>query len=307
MSEHTFTDKSEMFVKSAAGTGVSPVSGPVGAGAGFGTAATPAWLTALSQGIQRGKSKLGDVWWGTPGQNPAMTTLGRALLLGGVGYTGGRLAASLDPKKRLNPHRAGIVAALGLMPIAPLGNYHRHMYDMKESLGLNEPLVKADHVRTIDTARMSGVYKAMKKKAAALLLQDKQAMYAASGGMDMSEYGDTGAFSTFDTFLPPQRKGFGFPANYTKQQIENDPYMGPMAKAVAVDLIDNASRGKSGLITWSNIANAAVGAGIGYASGSLFGKTLDAVFGGLSPKTHKRLQQTGTVAGLLMNTGVLTR
>jgi len=119
--------------------------------------------------------------------------------------------------------------------------------------------------------------------------------YGLAGGMNLK----------FDTFLPPGRQSFGFPAHYTIQQIENDPYMGPMAKAKAVYTIRNASNGKSGLIGWGDVARAGVGAGMGYAGAKLFGKVLDGTFGGLAPKTHKRLQAAGVIAGLLMNTGVL--
>lgn len=138
---------------------------------------------------------------------------------------------------------------------------------------------------------------------------DSRASAGNAGGFGYKSGSFTGIeeIGTFDTFLPPDRSGFGFPAHYTQQQIENDPYLSPTAKAQAINVISNASGGRAGLITGSDITRAAVGAGIGYVGAKLFGKVLDGVFGGLAPPTHKKLQQTGTIAGLLLNTGVISR
>ena len=107
------------------------------------------------------------------------------------------------------------------------------------------------------------------------------------------------------TYAPPMGASMGIPAHYTAQQIDNDPYMSPMEKAKALMIIEQASDGRPGLISWRDVSRAAIGAGIGYAGATLFGKVLSGIFGGIAPSSQRRLQQAGTVAGMLVNTGVL--
>jgi hypothetical protein len=114
-------------------------------------------------------------------------------------------------------------------------------------------------------------------------------------------------FEATPDFAPGTRYGHQFPALYTENQINQDPHLGPTQKAQAIMLVRNASNSRPGLITWNDVARAGVGMGLGYGTSKLFGKVLDGVFGGLAPKTHKRLVQAGTVAGLLLNTGAISR
>lgn len=90
-----------------------------------------------------------------------------------------------------------------------------------------------------------------------------------------------------------------------KQMVENDPTLGVTQRAHAMQLINEAAAGrKTGLISAGDIARAAVGMGLGGATGYLAGKALAGFFN-LSAGTRKRLTQIGMLAGLLKNTGVI--
>jgi hypothetical protein len=101
--------------------------------------------------------------------------------------------------------------------------------------------------------------------------------------------------------------GFGTPVHTSIGEIARDPYLNPFQKARAATILQGANDtgGRTGVVSKGDIARAAVGYGVGYAAGTLFAKTVDGIFGGLSHKTRKRLSQVGGVAGLLKNTGVL--
>ena len=121
-----------------------------------------------------------------------------------------------------------------------------------------------------------------------------------------AEYmGTTGLMGSYDTYLPPGAVTMSIPTHYTAQQIDNDLYMSPQEKSKAMMILGEASNGQPGLISMGDVGRAALGAGIGYASAALFGKVLGGIFGGLAPQTQRRLQQTGMVAGMLVNTGAL--
>ena len=119
-----------------------------------------------------------------------------------------------------------------------------------------------------------------------------------------SDDNTSGYFADYDTFLPPGQQT-SIPAHYTASQIDNDPWLSPQEKSRAINLIADAANNRPGLIGMHDITRAAVGAGIGYATGALFGKVLGGIFGGLAPQTQKRMQQAGTIAGLLINTGAI--
>ena len=130
------------------------------------------------------------------------------------------------------------------------------------------------------------------------------ARYLVEDAMDKIADSMTG-LGDYMTYAPPMGASMGIPAHYTAQQIDNDPYMSPMEKAKALMIIEQASNGRPGLISWRDVSRAAIGAGIGYAGATLFGKVLSGIFGGIAPSSQRRLQQAGTVAGMLVNTGVL--
>ena len=107
------------------------------------------------------------------------------------------------------------------------------------------------------------------------------------------------------TPMPGNVPGFGVPMHSTMSSIAADPYLDPIQKSKALNIVSRAAPQRSGIISWPTISQAAVGAGVGFTSATLFGKALDTVFGGLSAPTQRKLQQAGTLAGILINTGAL--
>lgn len=156
---------------------------------------------------------------------------------------------------------------------------------------------RREHPRSCTCGKLSDVYYDICDKCQGVYVEPKEKK------ADM-DYNTSGAFADYDTFLPPGYQQ-SVPAHYTLAQIDNDPYLAPNQKAIASMHIMNASGGQPGLITVNRLTQAAVGAGIGYASATLFGKVIGGIFGGLAPVTQRRLQQAGTVAGLLVNTGAI--
>lgn len=83
-----------------------------------------------------------------------------------------------------------------------------------------------------------------------------------------------------------------------------DTSMDPYQKALAITVIQEAAGDKPhGLVTTSDLVRGAVGLGLGYTAGSLFGKVLGAV-GTLPPTTQKTLARVGAIGGLLRATGI---
>ena len=78
-----------------------------------------------------------------------------------------------------------------------------------------------------------------------------------------------------------------------------DPFTPPAIRAGASGLVTGAGEViGSNFITPKDIARVAVGAGAGYVSGSIVGKTLGAL-AGLTPPVQEKLQQIGTWSGVL--------
>jgi len=99
--------------------------------------------------------------------------------------------------------------------------------------------------------------------------------------------------------------GYGIPVAHTLGMIRTDPLMSPVEKAKAMALVEAAQPKKTGIISWPTVTRAAVGAGVGFTSATLFGKALDTLFGGLSSPAQRKLQGAGTIAGILINTGAI--
>jgi hypothetical protein len=93
------------------------------------------------------------------------------------------------------------------------------------------------------------------------------------------------------------------PLSYTRGQLMRDNFMSSDEKVRAMMALDLPQ--KSGLVSWNDVARGAVGAGLGYVGGDLFGRALSVFFGRMEPKTQRTLQNAGAVAGVLRNTGVL--
>ena len=104
-----------------------------------------------------------------------------------------------------------------------------------------------------------------------------------------------------DTMADRNRKSI--PVSSTRREILSDPFLSSSEKAQALTVLDGTQ--PSGLISWNDVVRGAVGAGVGYVAGDLFGRTLFTVFGRIEPKTQRALKNTGIAAGILRGTGVL--
>ena len=84
-----------------------------------------------------------------------------------------------------------------------------------------------------------------------------------------------------------------------------DPILNPAEKATAFRTLAGAmqSRNDQGLITTGDLVRGAMGAGLGYAAGSLVGRTMGAVFGA-PPELQQTLGRIGLVGGLLRASGI---
>jgi hypothetical protein len=273
---------------------------------------------------------------------PLTGTLLQSALLGGVGYLGGRLWKGDDEESKapLYGTLGGIGLGLGLnakdlaynlqampnvqgwqnrlkmmnmsSPEWETGGgrdwYFKNIPDVRRRAAME--LAKIMQTENTDVPVESRNYSYPVNYLAKQMLNEYPQWFPKNGSykkavLDAETYGQAGELINYDTFLPPGRTSMGFPARYTIQQIDSDPYMSPIAKAKTIALINESSNGGGGLLSWGDVARAGVGAGIGYASAKIFGKVLDGVFGGLAPKTHERLQQAGVIAGLLKGTGVV--
>lgn len=111
-------------------------------------------------------------------------------------------------------------------------------------------------------------------------------------------------YSYFPGIMNPVRSDENIPASYTKKEIYTDPFLSTSEKARALAIMDSTGS-KSGLLSWDDVTRAAVGTGVGYVGGDLFGKTVSLLFGRVQPTTQRRLKQIGAAAGLLKSTGVI--
>jgi hypothetical protein len=113
-------------------------------------------------------------------------------------------------------------------------------------------------------------------------------------GYDTSEEPDYGVNSLINVPM--------IPADQFTQTVWRDGNTPVSIRAATTGLVDSASaiRGGSRLVTPGDIARIAIGAGAGYASGMLVGKTLGAL-AGLRPESQRQLQTMGTWAGILAN------
>lgn len=110
-------------------------------------------------------------------------------------------------------------------------------------------------------------------------------------------------FSPTYPALDPIRNDPNVPIWQTRTDILSDPFMSTSEKAKALAVLGNVD--KSGLVSWNDLARGAVGAGVGYVAGDLFGRAVSLLFGRLDPRTQQVLRGAGVTAGVLRNTGVL--
>ena len=93
------------------------------------------------------------------------------------------------------------------------------------------------------------------------------------------------------------------PVSHTRMQLLDDPFLSVREKSDIIQALDNTGK-RSGMITTSQLIKGGIGAGLGYASASVMGRAVGAMFGGLETKTQKRLQRAGVIAGVLRGTGI---
>ncbi len=95
------------------------------------------------------------------------------------------------------------------------------------------------------------------------------------------------------------------PLRHASELILNDKYLNPRQKGVILNIFENArGEGKSGLVSVTDLASAAVRAGLGYAAGSTAGLVLGSLFALPTPVTQQ-LSRMGGIANAVINTGVV--
>lgn len=231
------------------------------------------------------------------GPNPLISTLAGAGLGAAVGYGGGWLAEQLLPEKYFDKGRLRKVTSVlgGLAGSMPglwwgLDNMRAHPDVSKRwnpsSWVSSYPWPKTAEVSEsrFKEAKESFI-KIFPKEV--LELDDRWTKYA----------DDTG--SAFETMIPVDQFG---------RVIWNDlrgtgGFTPPPLAAATTGLVQAASlsQGGANLISPVDIARIGVGAGSGWLSGLVVGKTLGAL-AGLRPEAQETLQRTGIWAGILSNT-----
>jgi hypothetical protein len=108
--------------------------------------------------------------------------------------------------------------------------------------------------------------------------------------------------------MQKQAWGFGdqdmFPVGHSMELIATDPVMTPVDKALAMNVILTASNNQPrGLIGLGDLVRGAVGAGLGYAAGTMVAKAMDGLLG-LPDPIQKVLHATGAIGGALMAAGL---
>jgi hypothetical protein len=111
--------------------------------------------------------------------------------------------------------------------------------------------------------------------------------------------------------ISPYTPGMGVVANdqialgTAMNTVLVDPGLDIAQRAIAINALSNAAKNQDrGLISTGDLVRGAIGTGIGYAAGTLLGKTLGAVFS-LPASTQRRLSQIGAVGGLVNALGIL--
>lgn len=85
--------------------------------------------------------------------------------------------------------------------------------------------------------------------------------------------------------------------------VVSDPTLSPMQKTLAMQIIRNARKDESPLITTEDIVKGAIGAGLGYGAARVTGSVLGSIFG-LSAENQTTLARIGALGGALRNTGI---
>lgn len=200
------------------------------------------------------------------GSTPLATLLAGGLLGAGTGYLGGRLVEALAPAGTLEKGRARSTLALlgGLAGTAPglwMG-----------SLGVRNP----DPSWSTPWQAWTSPNPIFGKESEELAKEAARAI---------------------EPFVPD------IPVDSFGRVIWTDNMTPLPVRAAVSGLLDAASESRGGVqyISPADIGRIAVGAGAGYLSASLVGKTLGAL-AGLTPQSQNSLQRAGLWSGVLLNT-----
>lgn len=226
------------------------------------------------------------------GPNPLAATLAGGLLGAGLGYGGGWLAEQILPEdyfEKGHLRRTGtLLGSLGAIPGLALGIDNMRGQVLPE----NNSFLRAwitPHPMQINEYKIE-------KPASALVEQ------LSSELCELNEQFVKCADNMGADFVPR------IPVDQFNRTIWNDlrSYGGstpPDLAAATTGLVQAASLSRGGvdLVSPYDIAKIGIGAGSGWLSGMLVGKTLGAL-AGLKPQTQETLQNTGVWAGVLSNT-----
>lgn len=215
------------------------------------------------------------------GMNPALGTALAALVAGGIGYGAGSLVDAVkdDPDSHAGRNWGIAGAALGAGLGVPwmLQNKWRGRPAYTPVVGSGIP----------DTPKyMPNPHRTPP------LAKTNSAKDAAQGIFDRM-------VKSGNIFWPQQQ--YSVPVSSSMSAIYADPLLSPIEKAKLLSVFENADASGTGLVTPRRLAQAAVGAGLGYVGGTLASKVLSAFFGGLSGQTQRVLQGAGVFAGMLDN------
>jgi hypothetical protein len=231
--------------------------------------------------------------------NTLTATLGSTLLGGGLGYGLGWLGEQVLPEKHFEKgklRRTGaILGALGgAVPSLWYGLRGGYRQDppgtplpsQEEPPNPNPEFPKA------------GAYISQAKRALTAVLPpeerglDKHYVSAVNKLFKKADFGTEGGGGS--SFLPV------IPTDQFNQTVWNDPFTPAAIRAATTGLVEAASlsRGGTNYVTPLDIMHIGLGAGSGFASASLVGRTLGAL-AGLRPESQRTLQQGGMWAGIL--------
>jgi hypothetical protein len=218
------------------------------------------------------------------GPSPLAATLAGGLLGGGLGYGAGWLGEQFLPYEQFRPGHlrktlAALGAGLGTTPGLWWGTISQRENPDKgwKSWLSNWPNPQIDK---------SGSYLAEAHRDLHAYLPPPSARFRKAALQD------TGIDNLDKVPMIPRG-----PFDY---MVAMDPRTPPGIRAATTGLVDAAAyrRGDGGWVSPADVARIAMGAGAGYASGMLVGKTLG-VLAGLRPQAQQELQRMGTWAGIL--------
>jgi hypothetical protein len=228
------------------------------------------------------------VWPTAP--NTLTATLGSSLLGAGLGYGAGWLGEHLLPDDKFEKgklRRTGAVLGGLLGGVPSLWYGIRGGYKQASLLPESPKIAEAKAGLEAALSPEERTLHPMFERAVARMFKSAD---AGDGGFDPAP-GGGGAM-----FLPRIQ------TDQFNKVIWNDPFTPVSMRAATTGLLEAASmlRGGVNVITPLDIARIGLGAGSGYASASLVGKTLGAL-AGLKPESQQELQRMGTWAGIITN------